>query len=79
MSDFLQIVGALAILIPYMWTLLGSLSTRSFAYLVPNLIGGCLLAVLALAGQNWGFLLLEGCWAAVAVVGLLSLARSRGT
>jgi hypothetical protein len=76
MLDILQVAGALAILVPYLLTLLGSLSPRTFGYLLSNLIGGSLLAALALAGQDWGFLLLEGCWAVAAAVGLLSLRRT---
>ena len=76
MLDVLQVVGALAVLIPYMWTLLGHLSPRAITYLFPNLIGASLLAAIALHGQDWGFLLLEGSWAAVAAYTLVRLTRS---
>ncbi len=42
-----------------------------------NLVGSGLLAGLALLGDNWGFLLLEGVWAVVAARGLLALAMAR--
>ena len=77
MLDVLQVAGAFAILVPYVWTQLGSLSIRTYPYLASNLIGGSLLAALALVGADWGFLLLEASWAAVAAFGLLGLRRSR--
>ena len=46
----------------------------SLAYLVLNLVGAIVLAVDAALGRQWGFLLLEGVWAAVSA---LSLVRRR--
>jgi hypothetical protein len=69
-SDALQILGAIAILVPFAWSQLGSLRTTSVAYLVLNLAGSALLAALALLDAQWGFLLLEGSWAVVAAWGL---------
>jgi hypothetical protein len=40
-------------------------------YLWFNLAGSGVLAALALIDQDWGFLLLEGVWAAVAAGALL--------
>ena len=40
-----------------------------------NLVGSAILAVLALIGSQWGFVLLEGVWAIVSAWGLL---RSSG-
>lgn len=77
MLDVLQVAGAFAILVPYVSTLLGSLSIRTYPYLTSNLVGGSLLAALALVSEDWGFLLLEGSWAVVAAFGLLGLRRSR--
>ncbi len=76
MLDLLQVVGALGILIPYIWTLLGSLSPHTIGYLASNMLAAGLLAVLAFAGQDWGFLLLEGSWSLVAAFGLLRLMRT---
>lgn len=75
--DVLQIVGALGVLIPFVWSQLGHLTLTSPLYLGMNLVGSGLLAGLALLGDNWGFLLLEGVWAVVAARGLLALAMVR--
>jgi hypothetical protein len=70
----LQLVGAVLILAPFMRSQLGSLDTNSGAYLWPNLIGSTLLAILAVVGSQWGFVLLEGCWA---LASLSALVRRR--
>lgn len=69
-AQILQTVGALAILVPFGWTQLGSLEAASLRYLGLNLIGSALLASLAAASAQWGFLLLEGCWALVSALNL---------
>jgi hypothetical protein len=80
MLDVLQVLGAVCVLVPFVWSQVGPLSPRSRAYLAANLAGATILAALALAGRDWGFLLLEGTWAAVAALGLRRLtARSSAT
>jgi len=75
MSAALQLAGAIAILVPFAWTQLGSLRVGSAAYLAPNLAGSLVLAVIAAQGGNWGFLLLETTWAAVSAWGLVRRGR----
>lgn len=77
MLDILQLVGAVAVLVPFAWAQLGSLRPTSPAYLWPNLLGSALLAALALVDASWGFLLLEGVWALVAAWSLAGAARGR--
>jgi hypothetical protein len=42
-----------------------------------NLAGSAILAADAAAGAQWGFLLLEGAWALVSLLGLAVAARGR--
>jgi hypothetical protein len=79
MADLVQVVGAVLILVPFAGQQLRGLSPASAAYLWPNLAGSAVLAVLAASGQQWGFLLLEGVWALVALRGLVLLARGRAS
>jgi hypothetical protein len=72
MLDLLQILGALGVLIPFVWSQMGRMSLTSPTYLGLNLAGSALLAGLALHGRDWGFLLLEAVWALVALRGLIA-------
>ena len=56
----------------------GWLGTRSRSYLVLNLVGSAILAVLAWIDDQWGFLLLEGVWAVVSGWSLLRIAPAFG-
>jgi len=74
---FVQVVGALLVLAGFGAAQYGVLDLRSVPYLLLNLAGSAVLAVDALLGREWGFLLLEGVWAVVSAGSLLSLARGR--
>lgn len=71
MLVLLQICGALLIVAPFAAQQFGRVSPDAPAYLWPNLIGSALLAALAVAGRQWGFVLLEAVWATVAARSLI--------
>jgi hypothetical protein len=52
-------------------------STSSGTYLVLNVVGSALLAVLALHERQWGFLLLNAVWAVVSGTSLARKLRPR--
>jgi hypothetical protein len=54
------------------------LDQHSLAYLVLNLVGSFVLAVIALVDERWGFLLLEGVWSIVSAISLVSVLRRGG-
>jgi hypothetical protein len=70
-----QIAGALLILAAYTAAQFGMLDQNSRLYLVLNLAGSAILAVLAWYEEQLGFLLLEGVWALVSAWSLLQLLR----
>lgn len=76
MAQILQVIGALLILAAFVAVQLGRMRTDGLAYLWLNLVGSIVLAGLALAGSQWGFLLLEGVWACVSARSLLVRPRS---
>jgi hypothetical protein len=70
-AQWVQIAGALLILAGFILSQLNRLDPRSYPYLVLNLTGAAILVVLAWQDQRWGFVLLEGAWTIVALVGLV--------
>jgi hypothetical protein len=77
MDQAIQIVGALLILVAFGGAQAGRMVPHSRVYLLLNLIGSVILAVLAAIDSQLGFLLLEGVWAVVSAWGLAQVARGR--
>ena len=77
MDQVVQIVGALLILAAFAALQAGRIDANSRLYLVLNLVGSAILAVLALHENQWGFLLLETAWAIVSAWSLIGLMRRR--
>jgi hypothetical protein len=77
MDQYLQIGGALLILVAYGLAQLGRMDQRSLSYLLLNLVGSAILGYLAAAGRQWGFLLLEGAWALISLWGIAARLRRR--
>ena len=69
----LELAGALSILAAFTLGQLRRLDQHSLGYLLLNLVGSAVLAVIAFLEQRWGFLLLEGVWSIVSAVSLLGL------
>lgn len=66
-----QITGAVSILVAFGAIQLGLLRPHSYQALTLNLAGSAALAAAAVSTQQWGFLLLEGCWAVISAWSLL--------
>lgn len=75
MDQIIQVLGSLLILAAFAAAQRGTLAPTSRSYLMLNLVGSAVLAVLAARERQWGFLLLEGCWALVSGWGLLQQLR----
>jgi hypothetical protein len=77
MDQAAQIAGAVLILVAFTASQRGSMSPHSLVYLVLNLAGSVVLAVVAAVEFDLGFLLLEAVWALVSAWGLWQLLRGR--
>jgi hypothetical protein len=79
MEQIIQILGAVLVLIAYVLGQTRLLDQKSYLYLALNLVGSLVLATLAAAAGEWGFLLLEGAWAVVSFgsLGIRLLRRRR--
>lgn len=76
MDQLIQVVGALLILAAFAAVQFERMRPDSRLYLALNLAGSAILAVLAVAAAQWGFVLLEGVWAIVSAWGLSTALRS---
>ena len=70
MRQIIGIVGALLILLPFAASQLGRLRVMSYSYQLMNFVGAAILTIIAVLERQYGFILLEGVWALMSVVGL---------
>ena len=75
MEQLVQVIGALLILTAFAAAQFGRLDQRSVSYLILNLVGSVILAVLAAVEEQLGFLLLESIWAIVSAWSLFEELR----
>jgi hypothetical protein len=77
MQQAVQIAGALFVLAGFLLAQFDVLDQRSYAYLMPNLVGSTTMTVTAVLAAEWGFVFLEGVWAAVSMWGISERLRDR--
>ncbi|MGH7585525.1 MAG: CBU_0592 family membrane protein [Gemmatimonadales bacterium] len=75
MLQTISVMGALLILLPFAGSQVGRLTTQSVTYQLLNLAGSGILTVVAVMERQYGFLVLEGTWAIVSVLGLSRVLR----
>jgi hypothetical protein len=75
--DIAQIVGALFILGAFAAVQMGRWRPDAIGYLVVNIVGAAILAVVAAIDSDPGFLLLEAVWTLVSLWSLVQKLRGR--
>ena len=76
MEQLVSVGGALLILAAYTAHQFGRLERTHPAYIWMNFVGSLVLTVIAWRAQQWGFVLLEGAWAAVSIAPLIRRPRA---
>ena len=76
MIQALSLAGAILILLPFALSQLGKLGVWTMTYQSLNLIGSSALAFVAVAERQYGFILLEGVWAVMSLIGMLRVLRA---
>lgn len=71
LTQVLSLIGAVVILAAYAAQAFKLLAADGRTYLALNFIGGVLLCVAAVAVNQIGFIVLEGAWALISLIGLL--------
>jgi hypothetical protein len=79
MDQVVQLIGAVLILAAFVLAQQQRLANDSLPYLALNAAGAGLLAIVAIAGRDVGFTLLETTWAAVSTAGLVRYLRGGTT
>ena len=77
LSEALGTVGVTLLLIGFFLNLFGLTRRQSLNYLILNLVGGGLACYASFLIEFFPFVLLEGTWTVVALLGLVKMFRDR--
>ena len=76
MEQVVSICGSVLILVAFVGNLLGRIPASGYTYVLLNVAGSAILAIVAILEEQWGFLLLEAVWTVVSLYGLMRLLRA---
>jgi len=75
LTDWIGFIGVAILLAAYFFNLSGKISKDSFIYLMMNILGAGLACYASVLLNYIPFIILEGCWTLVSILGLIKLAR----
>ncbi len=71
LTDALGTAGVTILLLAFLLNILKSINRESKIYLLMNLVGAILACYASVLLAYWPFIILEGCWALVSLMGLI--------
>jgi hypothetical protein len=75
MLQVVSVLGALAILVAYAANQFGWIKPSQLSYTLANFAGAGILTAVAIVDRQAGFVLLQGAWALVSLVGIVTILR----
>jgi len=75
--QIISLIGAILILVAYGALQLNRLAPETITFQTLNLFGGIFLCITAVTLRQYGFILVEGLWAVLSVVGLWRVVTRR--
>ena len=69
-EQIISLVAACLILAAFLGAQIGKLRQNGLLYLLLNLVGSVILAVIAVRARQWGLTLMEVAWAIISVISL---------
>jgi hypothetical protein len=71
----ISVFGSLAILAAFVANQRGWISPSQLSYATANFVGAAILTVVAIVDQQVGFILLQGTWTLVSLIGIVRILR----
>ena len=75
LTDWIGFAGVFILLFAFLLTITKQLSTNHIAYILMNFIGAGIACLASVLLNYWPFILLEGAWALVSLMGLINYLR----
>jgi hypothetical protein len=72
----ISVFGSLAILAAFVANQRGWISPSQLSYAAANFVGAAILTVVAIVDQQVGFILLQGTWTLVSLIGIVRILRA---
>ena len=79
MLQAISILGAAAVLAAFAANQFGWIKPSQLSYAAANFAGSAILTAVAIADRQIGFVLLQGAWALVSLVGIVTILRGART
>lgn len=76
-TDYTGAIGVTLLLVAFFLNLVGRIPKEGVAYLLLNVVGAGMACLASVMLRYWPFIVLEGCWTLVSVVGLAAALKKK--